>query len=87
MKTALDKLYETHKNKDVYSRDLAAVFILHDQTYKEDGRKKKKDKQKKNEGNADNTTGSEEGTNESNGGKTSNNQADKIGPIITVHMH
>ena len=94
MRIVLDKLYEIHKNKDIYPKNLAAAIQLHDQSYKDDGRKEKKDKQKKNEEDADETAGNEdemtrnkEETDQGNDRNTCHNQVSENGPTITAHMH
>ena len=40
-KAALDKLYKIHKNKDIYPKTLVAAMHLHQQSYRDNGRKKK----------------------------------------------
>lgn len=59
MEKDLDRLYETHKNKDVYPWDLAAI-ILHRQKCIDDGRKSKKDKERKDKEETNETAGNEE---------------------------
>ena len=85
MKKHIDKLYETHKNKDIYPKSLAEAMQLHGQSYKDRGKKNKK--KNRNEGNADENNGSEEATTETNNANNNNNQTGESRPTVTAHMH
>ena len=87
MKAHLDKLYEVHKNAEMFPKTLAEAMTLHHKSYRDKGKKTKKKKNTNNSGNADETAESEEVTNGTNSGNTNNNQTGENGPTVTAHMH
>ena len=78
LKKGVDKLYEAYKSKEVYPGNLSDAMHLHDQNYRDKGKKKKKNR---NDRNADENNGNEETTSETNDANNNNNIHDNIDNI------